>query len=142
MNAYLHDALRGALPTHFVPTVDVPWVASDTPGKRSKLLRASAQGFVELLHMAPGVVMPLHRHTGEVHVYQLSGRRQLCTGEVVGPGDYVYEPAGNVDWWKVIGDEPMLALVVVAGEVEFIGPDGAVRGVANAATQARAAAGR
>ena len=142
MNAFLHDALRGQLPTHFVASDEIPWVP-EGEGKWARPLQfLGDEGFVELLRMQSGTVMPLHRHTGEVHVYQLSGRRQLCTGEVIGPGDYVHEPAGNVDWWKVIGDEPMLALVVVAGEVEFIGPDGAVRGVANAATQARAAAGR
>ena len=54
---------------------------------------------------------------------------------MVGPGDYVYEPPGNVDWWKIIGDEVMVALVVVMGEVEFLGPGGRVRGRASAATQ-------
>ena len=85
-----------------------PWVPSDTPGKSARLLRflPDGAGFVELLRMEPGVAMPLHRHSGEIHAYNLSGSRQLCTGEVIGPGDYVFEPAGNTDWWRVVGDEP------------------------------------
>lgn len=76
--------------------------------------------------------MPLHRHTGEIHAYNLSGTRRLCSGEVVGPGDYVYEPPGNTDSW-VVGDDPLIALVVIMGEVEFLAPDGscAVRVSAN-----------
>lgn len=79
--------------------------------------------------------MPLHRHSGEIHAYNVSGSRQLCTGEVIGPGDYVYEPAGNVDWWRVIDDETPVALVVVRGTVEFLAADGSVRSTANALTQ-------
>ena len=85
--------------------------------------------------MEPGVAMPPHRHTGETHAFNLSGSRLLSSGEVIGPGGYVYEPPGNVDSWKVVGDEPLVALVVVMGEVEHLAPDGRVRGVANAATR-------
>ena len=85
--------------------------------------------------MDAGVVMPLHRHTGEIHAYNLSGTRELCTGELIGPGDYVYEPPGNTDWWKIVGTEPLLALVVVMGTVEFLGPGGVVHARASATTQ-------
>jgi 2,4'-dihydroxyacetophenone dioxygenase len=54
---------------------------------------------------------------------------------VIGPGDYVYEPPGNTDWWRIVGDETMVALVVVRGQVEFLAADGSVRSIANAATQ-------
>ena len=116
---------------------DIPWVPSPTPGKSSKPLRflRDGRGFVELLRMEPGVAMPPHRHTGETHAYNLSGSRRLSTGEIVGPGDYVYEPAGNVDAWEVIGDEPLIALVAVMDEVEDLAPDGSVRGRATTATR-------
>ncbi|HET7268405.1 MAG TPA: cupin domain-containing protein [Oleiagrimonas sp.] len=125
------------LPARAHTTGSRHWVPSGTPGKSSSPLRflKDDRGFVELLRMEPGVVMPLHRHTGEIHAYNLSGTRKLCTGELIGAGDYVYEPPGNVDWWKVVGDEPMLALVVVMGVVEFLGPDRAVTFRATAATQ-------
>ena len=80
MNAFLHDALRGQLPTHFIASEDIPWVP-EGEGKWARPLQfLGDKGFVELLRMQPGTVMPLHRHTGEVHVFQLAGQRQLNTG--------------------------------------------------------------
>jgi quercetin dioxygenase-like cupin family protein len=129
----LHDYL----PARFNTTAERQWIPSATPGKSSSPLRffADDRGFVELLRMEPGVVMPLHRHSGEIHAYNLSGTRKLCTGELIGPGDYVYEPPGNTDWWKIVGDETMLALVIVMGTVEFLAPGGVVTGRASASTQ-------
>ncbi|MET4729872.1 2,4'-dihydroxyacetophenone dioxygenase [Lysobacter enzymogenes] len=131
------DTLHDYLPARIGASADLPWIPADTPGKYSKPLRffADDRGFVELLRMDPGLVMPLHRHTGEIHAYNLCGTRQLCTGELIGPGDYVYEPPGNVDWWKIVGAEPMIALVVVMGAVEFLGPGGTVRLRASAQSQ-------
>lgn len=136
MSVRARDAVRGLLPWQFVGSDDLPWIPAATPGKWAKPLRfLGHRGFVELLRMSPGTIMPLHRHTGEVHVLTLAGQRQLCTGEVVGAGDFVFEPAGHVDWWKAVGDEDMLAFAVVMGDVEFLGPGGEVRGRANAASQ-------
>jgi quercetin dioxygenase-like cupin family protein len=129
----LHDYL----PARFNSAATRHWVPSSTPGKSSSPLRffADDRGFVELLRMEPGTVMPLHRHSGEIHAYNITGTRKLCTGELIGPGDYVYEPPGNTDWWKIVGDEPMLALVIVMGTVEFLGPGGVISGRASASTQ-------
>lgn len=131
------SSTRNYMPARFTIPAGLPWIPSSTPGKSSKPLRflSSNRGFVELLRMEPGVAMPLHRHTGEIHAYNLSGSRQLCTGEVIGPGDYVFEPPGNTDWWKVIGDEVMLAFVVVMGTVEFLNPDGSTHLAVSATTQ-------
>ncbi len=125
------------LPARFSSAAAEQWIPSATPGKSSRPLRffANDRGFVELLRMEPGVVMPLHRHSGEIHAYNLTGTRKLCTGELIGPGDYVYEPPGNVDWWKIVGDEPMIAMVIVMGTVEFLGPGGIVTARASASTQ-------
>ncbi len=129
--------LKEFLPAGTVASTDLPWIPSDTPGKSAKPLRFldDGRGFVELLLMQPGCVMPLHRHSGEVHAYNLSGQRKLCTGELIGPGDYVHEPAGNTDWWKIVGDDPMLALVVVYGQVDFLHADGSLRYSVDAHTQ-------
>jgi 2,4'-dihydroxyacetophenone dioxygenase len=132
-SARLHEYL----PARFNTAAERQWIPSATPGKSSSPLRffADDRGFVELLRMEPGVVMPLHRHSGEIHAYNLMGTRKLCTGELIGPGDYVYEPPGNTDWWKIVGDEPMLALVIVMGTVEFLGPGGVVTARATSSTQ-------
>ncbi|MEO6154588.1 MAG: cupin domain-containing protein [Thermomonas sp.] len=135
----MQPALHHYLPARYARTDidDLPWIPSTTPGKSSKPLRffRHDRGFVELLRMESGVVMPLHRHNGETHAFNLSGQRQLCTGEIIGPGDYVYEPPGNVDWWTVVGEEAMVALVVVTGTVDFLGPGDNVRFTASAQTQ-------
>lgn len=134
---HLPPQLEAFVPACVTTAADSPWVPSDTPGKSARILRflPDGAGFVELLRMDPGTAMPLHRHTGVIHAYNLVGTRVLCTGETIGAGDYVYEPPGHVDWWRVVGDEPLLALVVVMGEVEFLDAAGGVRHVASAATQ-------
>jgi len=111
----------------FVPHVAadaLPWVALGQ-GRSFKPLRflAGDLGFVELLRLEPGEAIARHRHTGEVHAFNLQGWRELDTGERIGPGDYVYEPEGNVDSWKVVGDDVLIVLVVVMGVVEYL--DGA-----------------
>ena len=91
---------------------------------------------MRLLRLEPGAVVARHRHTGEVHGLVLQGQRRLLdTGDVVGRGGYVYEPPGNVDSWMAIGDEPLVCFVVVHGDVEYLGEDGAVTLKANARTQ-------
>ena len=106
---------------------DTPWVPLSA-GKAFKPLRflRDDRGFVELLRLQPGEEIALHRHTGEVHAFNLQGSRELCTGETVGPGGYVYEPAGNVDSWKVVGDTPLIVFLAVMGAVEYLDADGAV----------------
>jgi len=83
-------------------------------------------GWVELMRLAPGVRLGLHRHTGPVHAFNVQGRRRLCTGEDIAPRGYVHEPAGNVDWWEATGDEPLVVFVVVMGAVEYLADDGTV----------------
>jgi len=112
------------------------WIPSGS-GKYSKPLRflRDNRGFVELFRLDPGAVVPLHRHTGEVHAFNLEGTRKLETGEIIQAGGYVYEPAGNVDTWKVVGTERAVILVIVMGEVEYLGAGGVVTGRCNATTQ-------
>jgi len=127
------------LPARVAAARDTPWIPmSDVKSWKPLRFLGGGRGFVELLRMSPGAIMPLHRHTGEIHAYNLAGTRTLCTGEIIGPGDYVYEPPGNTDWWRVTGDEVMTALVVVIGAVEFLGPGHAVISRADALSQRRA----
>ena len=114
-------------PARNVGADDTPWVTLSA-GKAFKPLRflSDDRGFVELLRLQPGEEIALHRHTGEVHAFNLQGSRELCTGEVIGPGGYVYEPAGNVDSWKVVGDTPLIVFLVVMGAVEYLDAHGAV----------------
>lgn len=78
-------------------------------------------GWVELMCLAPGTRLGLHRHTGEVHALNLAGERRLNDGRLVRVGDYIHEPTGNVDWWEAVGSEELLVHVVVKGSVEYLG---------------------
>jgi 2,4'-dihydroxyacetophenone dioxygenase len=115
------------LPARNLEQTAVPWIPLGE-GKSFKPLRflSGNRGFAELLRIEPGNVVPLHRHSGEIHAINLEGWRELCSGELIGPGDYVYEPAGNVDSWKVVGAAPCVIFVTVSGSVEFLGPDSTV----------------
>jgi 2,4'-dihydroxyacetophenone dioxygenase len=81
------------------------------------------RGRALLLRVEPGTVIPRHRHSGEVHGFNLAGRRELDTGEVVGPGGCVYDPVGNVDSWKAVGGEPAVVHIVSCGAMEYLGGD-------------------
>lgn len=93
-------------PADRLHTKEMPWIPT-SPGKSFRPLRFEADGWSELMRLEPGSLVARHRHTGLVHAFSLSGsRRILESGEIVGPGDYVYEPAGLIDAWEAVGDHP------------------------------------
>ena len=111
------------------PELDaLPW-QQVAPGFHRKLLRGGTDRDcrTQLLRLEPGTVIPRHRHAGEVHAFNLSGSRKLLdTGEVIGPGGYVYEPPGNVDSWMAVGDTPLLVFVTTRGAIEYLDDRGEV----------------
>jgi hypothetical protein len=124
--------MQPANPLH---TDEMAWIPTGG-GKSFRPLRFEAGGWSELMRLEPGSLVGLHRHTGEVQAYNLSGSRQiLTTDELVGPGDYVYEPAGNTDSWQAVGDEPCIVHIKVVGAVEYLNESGTVAGSADSATQ-------
>jgi len=40
--------------------------------------------------------------------------------------EHVYEPAGNVDSWMAVGDEPVIVHITSYGAMEYLGPSGDV----------------
>jgi|SRR6266567_2935910 len=77
-------------PAHPLDTGGQPWIPTG-PGKSFRPLRFTDEGWSELMRLEPGSVVALHRHTGDVHALNLSGSREIIgTGEIVGPGGYVY----------------------------------------------------
>jgi quercetin dioxygenase-like cupin family protein len=88
------------------------------------------------MRLEPGSVVALHRHTGELHAFTITGTREILgTGELVGAGNYVYEPAGTVDTWGATQDGPCVVHLKVSGAIEYLGPDGEITGTVSAATQ-------
>lgn len=107
-------------------TATMPWIRLG-PGESFKPLRFFRNGRSLLLRLEPGTLVPLHRHEGEVHAFNLAGQRRLIeSGEIAGPGAYVYEPAGNVDSWIATGDEPVVVHIVSFGAMEYLGEGGRV----------------
>lgn len=73
-------------------TESMPWIATG-PGKTFRPLRFTADGWSELMRLEPGSMVALHRHTGEVHAFNLSGTREIFgTGERVGPAAMCTSP--------------------------------------------------
>jgi 2,4'-dihydroxyacetophenone dioxygenase len=108
--------------TYSLDTNDVAWIPAGA-GLSFKPLAylAGNAGWVQLLRLEPGTVIPRHRHTGEVHAINVSGQRMLIdTGEVIGPWTYVHESPGDVDTWMAIGDEPCIVHIEVRGTVEYL----------------------
>lgn len=100
----------------------LPW-ATLGPGIQSKTLALfrGNTGWISLLRLEPGTCIPLHRHTGEVHGFVLSGRRCLePSGPAVSAGDYDFEPAGQIDSWYSGGDAALLSQFIVRGSVEYL----------------------
>jgi 2,4'-dihydroxyacetophenone dioxygenase len=122
-------------PANPLHTKDMPWIPTGAD-KSFRPLRFAADGWSELMRVEPGGVVALHRHTGPVHAFNLAGtRRILDSGELVGPGDYVYEPAGMVDGWETAGDEPCVVHLKITGSVEYVDEAGDVIAVADSASQ-------
>jgi hypothetical protein len=116
-------------------TDGMPWIPTG-PGKSFRPLRFAADGWSELMRLESGSTVAVHRNTGEVHAFNLSGTREIFgSGERVGPGNYVYEPAGMIDGWGAVGDEPCVVHIKVAGVIEYLDEDGRVTETVSAATQ-------
>lgn len=106
-----------------VRTQDIPFVPI-RPGISYRPIRFDPDGWSLQLKVEPGAVITRHRHTGEVHALTLSGAREIIdTGEIIGPGDYVYEPPGNIDAWRCHGDEPCIIHITLTGRVEYLDDD-------------------
>ena len=120
----------GALPYPMSPAIAaLPWQPI-SPGFSLKVVRGSAADDdtrVLVLRLEPGTVTGRHRHSGEIHALNLAGSRELIdTGEIIGPGGYVYEPPGNVDSWRAVGDEPVIIFLTARGAIEYLDDDGHV----------------
>lgn len=76
-------------------------------GTQLQLLHVDVEGglWVVRTRFAPGVVVPTHKHTGEVFAFTLAGRWKYAEyPEVNTAGSYLYEPAGSVHTLTVSAD--------------------------------------
>jgi len=113
-------------PTDSVTVDALPWVPLRA-GMWMRPLCFVDDGYSLQLRVAPGTRTGPHRHTGEVSALTLSGQRRIYTsGELLGPGAFIYEPPGNQDDWGCEGDQDCIVMITLKGRVEYLGADGAV----------------
>lgn len=125
--------------TYSLDTTTAAWIPAG-PGLAFKPLAFLPDngGWIQLLRLEPGTVIPRHRHTGEVHALNVSGERLLTDiDEVIGPWTYVHESPGDIDTWMAIGDEPCIIHVEVRGTVEYLDERDDVAVVVDGALQHR-----
>lgn len=85
---------------------DLPFVTFDE-GITFQLLKADVENglFVVRVRFEPGVTIPKHKHTGDVHAFTHAGSwKYLEYPEVNTTGSYLYEPAGAVHTLHVLAD--------------------------------------
>ena len=99
-NAKNHGGL-GPLASRFVHAHELPWEKTNFPGVETKTLFFDrARGLVTvLLRMEPGAILPDHEHVMVEQTYVLEGRlvdkEGPDFGGEVGPGEFVWRPAGS-----------------------------------------------
>lgn len=135
--------LPGAFST---ATDDLPF-ADDwggTPGVRLKLLMADIEGarLAVRIRFAPGILLPPHKHTGEVHAFTLAGEWSYVEHADIPPnraGSYLYEPPGSTHTLKVADDidEETDVVFVVYGAMIHLGPNGEVLAIGDAESHLR-----
>jgi len=129
MSAAANLAVQGALPlVGNVHDAELPWVKAGD-GVELKVLRVVRDTGVWVVRnrFAPGVSIPTHKHTGDVHGFTLSGCWHYAEYKVDYPaGTYIYEPAGSIHTLTVNGDNrvPTDVLFVMQGSNLNLGPDG------------------
>lgn len=114
-----------------------PWVGGD--GIELKLLRVDLEHGTWVIRnrFAPGVQLPVHRHTGPVEGFTLAGRWRYLEYDFESvAGSYIHEPAGSVHTLHVPADNdgPTDVLFVIEGALLYLGADGAVDSVVDAGT--------
>jgi 2,4'-dihydroxyacetophenone dioxygenase len=124
-------------------SADIPWVPQGSGDVWFKPLRISVEQnrWVNLLKVTKGGVVSRHRHLAEVEGWVIQGRWHYIEHDwSAGPGDFVYEPAGDVH--TLVADvadeqEPMLTLFSIHGEIEYVDENGELRYVETATTKLR-----
>lgn len=125
------------LAVRHLPDDAAPWVGSD--GIELKLLRVDLDTGTWVIRnrFAPGVQLPVHRHTGAVEGFTLAGRWRYLEYDFESvAGSTIYEPAGSVHTLHVPADNdgPTDVLFVIEGALLYLDADGAVESVVDAGT--------
>jgi anti-sigma factor ChrR (cupin superfamily) len=126
-NAPEHEGL-GPLASRVVKANDMPWEKIVYPGCFVKTLMVDRKNglLTVLLRMEPGAELPDHEHILMEQTYMIEGRLVDRSGPEkglsVGPGEFVYRPAGSRHSAYTPDGGLMLAIFQVPNK--FYEPDG------------------
>ncbi|HZP78631.1 MAG TPA: cupin domain-containing protein [Pseudolabrys sp.] len=87
--------------SHVVRANDLPWEKARFPGCETKTLLFDAKSGLAtvLMRMAPGATLPDHEHVLIEQTYVLEGslvdKEGADAGLEIGPGEFVWRPAGS-----------------------------------------------
>ena len=96
-----HDETAADLRARVVRHVDMPWQKTRFPGCEAKTLLFDPEtGLVTaLMRFEPGAVLPDHEHVKIEQTYVLEGqlidKEGPDAGLAIGPGEFVWRPAGS-----------------------------------------------
>jgi 2,4'-dihydroxyacetophenone dioxygenase len=134
--APLHTSIAAAQ-AEVIDAESVPWIPFE-PHSSEVLVKYfrldPLRGEIVMLLKAPvGATLPRMHQSGRIMIYTLEGRWKHHEEDwIAGPGSVVMEPAASSHTVAVIaGDAPLLVLVIVVGDVLFLGPRGEVRAIEN-----------
>jgi anti-sigma factor ChrR (cupin superfamily) len=93
---YPEHAALGALDSRPVDPEKLDWSPTRFEGVEMKVLMEDKETglMTALFRWQPGAVLPFHEHTDIEQTYMLEGRLEDEQGSI-GPGEYVWRPAGS-----------------------------------------------
>jgi quercetin dioxygenase-like cupin family protein len=101
-----------------------PWDDDVVPGVRLLHFTGGercAAAHCGIVHLAPGVRYPRHRHEQREWTFVLSGiAEEEGTGRRLLPGDLDEQPPGSDHAFRAVGSEPFVFAVVLFGGIAFV----------------------
>ena len=135
MNLQVRPALNdvSAIDTVHIRGQSTPWIPFSNVNERILLkyfkIDPITGEVVLLMKTAKGEGANIHRHTGTVMVYTLSGRWKYDQHDwVAEAGDFVFESAESTHSFTNLSDDDNgMALIVLNGELHFLDKEGVIK---------------
>lgn len=129
-----------SIDTSLVDTDSMPWIpfVPYTDEVHIKVLKVDPiRGeWITLLRMPASTQLPMHHHSGCVHVYTIAGSWKYIEHDwVATPGSFVFETAGSRHTPVGVGDDEVMTLNIVQGDWNLMSPEGHVLAIENWKTQ-------